>query len=272
MSCVHLTLQHQEQDRCERRESGFQAIMQPIKQWLGMGRYSCKVFGILVVGETGTGKTALINNLLMKDLIEFEIETPEIIKFNGTVEGIDVVLYDTPGLGDSRSVCVDQHLKQMKTLLGSNEIHLVLYCFKLSETRIRNSLIRIFQEYHKIGVNWEHTVMVLTFADFLPVPRSERKKPEFQMSQFFNDRVAAVHQNISTILVERVGVEQRIVEKIKVCPSISDRDERLLNGEQWFVPLWLNILEVLSPAAKARFLQKHSQTLDKDGGERCIIR
>ena len=139
---------------------------------------------------------------------------------------------------------------------------------------MRASSIRTFIEYHRVGVNWEHTVMVLTFADCLFVPSSEKKKLGFQMSQYFNDRVAEWHQCISTTLVKRVGVEQRIAEKIKVCPSTSDRDERLLNGEQWFVPLWLNILEVLSPAAKARFLQKHSQTLEanKDGGERCIIR
>ena len=216
----------------------------------------------------------------MKKVVEvrkylYTSDTSKISKFNTTVEGVDVVLYDTPGLGDSRGAGHDeQHLKQMKAVLNNNEIQLVLYCFKLTEPQMRSSLINIFVEYHKIGVFWEHTVMVLTFADLLPVPASTRKKPWFQMSQYFNDRVVEWNQMISTALVERVGVEQRIVEKIKVCPSTADRDEHLLNGEQWFVPLWLHVLELLSPAAKARFLQMHSQTLEanKDGGERCIIR
>ena len=262
---MHLTLQHQEQDRCERRESGFQAIVQSIQQWLGMGRYSCKVFGILVVGEPGTGSSTLISNLLMKGegcYRSWDSDTSKnISKFNTTVEGVDVVVYATAGLGDSRGADYDeQHLKGMKAILDSNEIQLVLYCIKVTEIRMQASLIRTFVEYHRIGVDWEHTVMVLTFADCLPLPSSIRKKSEFQISQYFNDRVAAVHQNISRVLVERVGVEQRIVEKIKVCPSTSDRDECLLNGEQWFLPLWQNVLELLSPGAKARFLQMHSNS------------
>ena len=180
----------------------------------------------------------------------------KINKVKGTVEGVDVVVYVTTGLGGSRDYGDEQHLKEMKAILDSNEIQLVLYCIKLSETRCQ-SLIRTFVEYHSIGVDWEHTVIVLTFADALVAPSSIRKKPGFQMSQYFNDRVAEWHQQISKALVERVGVDQRIVEKIKVCPSTSDRDECLPNGEQWFLPLWQNVLELLSPDAKTRFLQMH---------------
>ena len=277
MSCVYLTLQHQEQDNCEHRESVFQIgeAYQQIKQRLMGGRYSCKVFGILVVGEIGTGKSALINNLLMKESTNtLESTTSKISKFKTTVEGVDVVLYDTPGLGDTRVPDYgEQHLKQMKAVLDNNEIQLVLYCFKMTETRMRTSLVDTFVEYHRIGVNWEHTVMVLTFADCLPVPKSERKKPEFQMSQYFNDRVAKWHQCISTTLVERVGVEQRIVEKIKVCPSTFNRSECLPNGEPWFVPLWQNVLELLSPDAEEHFPQLPPRTLEaikKDRGGGCI--
>ena len=74
----------------------------------------------------------------------------------------------------------------------------------------------------------------------------------------------ALHKMISTTLVERVGVEQHIVEKIKVCPSISDKDEPLPNGVQWFVPLWQNVLELLSPGAAARFLQMHSKNMRRE--------
>lgn len=129
---------------------------------------------------------------------------------------------------------------------------------------MRSSLIDTFVVYHKIDINWEHTVMGLTFADALPVPYKERKKTGFQEDQFFSDRVDALREMIRTTLVEKVGVEQCIVEKIKVCPSTSDRAEPLPNGERWFVPLWLDVLALLSPGAAARFLQMHSKNMRRE--------
>ena len=35
----------------------------------------------------------------------------------------------------------------------------------------------MFQEYNKVGVNWERTVIVLKFANRLPVPVKARKSP-----------------------------------------------------------------------------------------------
>lgn len=245
----------------------FQAIFQQIKDWLNREKENCKVFGILVVGETGTGKSTLINNLLITEIgkggrISLKSQTSIIQKFTATVEGVPVVLYDTPGLGDSRGGGRDaEYLKKMKTILDSNEIQLVLYCFKLSETRMRASLIDTFVEYNKISVKWEQTIMALTFADYVPVPYKEKQKAGFQMCQFFDERVVELHQHIRSTLVEKVGVDQGIVGRIKVCPSTSDRAEPLPNGKQWFVPLWLDVLDLLSPGATARFFQMHANNI-----------
>ena len=75
-------------------------------------------------------------------------------------------MYDTPVLDDSRG---DDHeardLQIMHDLLARGKIHLVIYCFRMSETKMRTGLVHVLQEYNRIGLPWQHTIMALTFAD-----------------------------------------------------------------------------------------------------------
>ena len=43
-------------------------ILSYLKQLIQITKHECPVFGILVVGETGTGKSTLVNNLVGKDI------------------------------------------------------------------------------------------------------------------------------------------------------------------------------------------------------------
>ena len=225
----------------------------------------CRQFGILVVGETGTGKSTLINNLVGQEIViqgdSFVSETSTISKHEMDVEGVPIAVYDTPGLDDSRGGRDDEYLQKMKSILNEGKIHLVIYCLKLSETRMRGSLLRTFQEYHRIGVKWERSVIAFTFADVVPVPSRERKKPGFDIGCFFNNRVAELRAHITRKLVENVGVSAEIASEILCNPSTSDPEELLPNGDRWFVPFWLHILYLLSPSAMIQFLQVHVNSI-----------
>ena len=103
----------------------------------------CPIFGILVIGETGTGQSTLINNLLGKEVApvghSMKSETLRLTPHEVAVEGVPVVVYDTPGLDDANGEDEEKHLEDMKSLLERRKIHLVIYCFKMTETRMRRS-------------------------------------------------------------------------------------------------------------------------------------
>ena len=211
-------------------------------------RKDCPVFGILVIGETGTGKSTLINNLLGKEVAPvghtMESETLKVTPHEVTVEGVPVVVYDTPGLDDTREgEDEEKYLDIMKSLLARKKIHLVIYCLKMTETRMRKGLIRTFEEYHKIGVPWEQTVITVTFADMYK---------EGDPSRF-----SQIQQQLKKTLVGKVRVAQSIVEKLKIRPTAKDPKEALPSGRPWYVPFWLDVVEVLVPAALVRFFDIH---------------
>ena len=232
-----------------------------VRDILSRLRAECPIFGILVIGETGTGKSTLINNLLGRQVAPVShamdpgtlIVTPHEL----SVEGVPVVVYDTPGLNDRKGNEYEKkHLGIMNSLLARKKIHLIIYCMKMTETRMRGGLIHTFKEYHKIGVPWEQTVVALTFAD------KERA---------IDSRLPEMCTCLSKVLVEEVGLTESMANRIKIHPTTAHHKELLPNGSPWYVPFWLNVQEILLPAAMTRFLDMHKGNIRDDEVLACGI-
>ena len=239
---------------------------QSIRAALSKLRKNCPVFGILVIGRTGVGKSTLINNLLGKEVANVGhtllSKTPTVHPHEVTVEGVPIIMYDTPGLGDIKGEEEEKkHLDVMKDFLAGKKIHLVVYCFQMSDTIMTSSLVGALHKYHQIGVDWKLSVIALTFADALYVPKREQALHLFKMSLYFDVRLVCVQKDLRHELEYTVGVESDVVKQLKICPtSLLPKDE-LPNGDPWYVPLWLHIVEILSPAATVRFLDIHKNNI-----------
>ena len=252
---------------------------QSIRAALSKLRKDCPVFGILVIGRTGVGKSTLINNLLGKEVASvghtLQSETPDVNPHEVTVEGVQIVVYDTPGLGDVKGEEEERrHLKYMEEVLAQKKIHLVVYCFQMKNTIMTSSVVGAIRRYHQIGVDWKQSVVALTFADAVYVPK--RKHHKFKMRFLFAERLAYWQSKLEKELVEIVGVRSvAIVEQnvpvsvgvveqsrnLNICPTSLLPTDKLPNGNPWYVPLWLRIVEILSPAATVRFLDIHRNNI-----------
>ena len=237
-----------------------------IREALSKLRKDCPVFGILVIGRTGVGKSTLINNLLGKEVASvghtLQSETPKVNPHEVTVEGVPIVVYDTPGLGDIKGEEEEKnHLDIMKALLARKKIHLVVYCFQMNEVTMRSSIVGALRKYHKIGVDWEQSVIALTFADALYVPKRDQEHPNFKMSEHFDETLAFWQDELEKKLIETVGVESNVIERLKIYPTTPLPKDQLPNGEPWYVPLWLHIVDILPLAATVQFLQVHRNNI-----------
>ena len=199
---------------------------------------------ILVIGDCGSGKTTLVNNLLGEDIAK-EHSLSVLSTSQGVVQGVQVTVHETSGLENPDAEGNAEYKNEMRSLLSGGKVDVIVFCFKATETRMRDSLIRSFQEYHNMGLNWRKTVIALTFADAVPTPRAVRQQRSYDPARYFNARVAELKQTIIQTLNKRIHVPIEMVENLKVAPTTGDLGEELPNNERWFESMWSLVLDAI---------------------------
>ena len=174
---------------------------------------------ILVIGEQGSGETSLINNLLGEEIAKEEDDTPAISTFKGMLHGVSVTVYE------ASSLSVEDEQGQW-----FNHVHTVL--LQMSETRMHQSLTDTFKVFNSACVHWNKTVIALTFADSVPVPKATRCDPNFDMKQHFLMRVKEWKDQVHRVLTSEVGVLTQTAGLLAMLPTTGDPDELLPNGEE----------------------------------------
>ena len=236
-----------------------------ICKWIAKLKNDCPRFCALVVGQTGVGKSTLINNLLGEDVAgvgsNLTSSTSAVRSHEGVVEDMPVKLIDTPGLDDATPGNDECNLEEIRKLLKKETIHLIIYCTKISENRLHKGIIRTFKQYTEIGVDWKRTVIALTFSDEPCPPSSMKKMPGFNIGTFFEHKVAEWRREIPKVLAEAVHLREEEVTRIKINPTTGDSGDLLPNGKEWYNAFWLDVLAVLPPGALMKFVHCHRKNI-----------
>ena len=240
-------------------------IPQALQHW----PHQKKSTNLLVVGNSGTGKSALINGLMGENVAAEAFDTQEI----GTISiraythpNRDITFWDSPGLqdGTGRDVKYISDLKKK----GCANANIMLYCINMSNARFR-------REDHETIVNlterlgesiWENAIFVLTFANDV-IPRLTRQyKGKAPVHVIFMD-LLSTWKDILVAEVVSAGVDRKIAKCIPVVPA-GYRIEKLLsdNGESWVESLW----NVCAERRKEPSQLQVQQLSSRDDGMSCM--
>ena len=171
----------------------------------------------MITGKTGSGKTALINGLVGKEVGKegegYGSMTPHIEAKELTCEGALVKIWDTPGLQDGTDD-EDRYLQEMKKNCSNCDLY--IYCLSMRQNRLDASEIRAIQKLTEtFGKDfWGKVLFVLTFANEVaancPMGSDEEKH--------FTDKMNAWHAKLVQTL-KKCGVKEEVADKIEVIPA-----------------------------------------------------
>ena len=202
---------------------------------------------ILIIGETGSGKSTLVKNLVGEDVTEVgetaQPETTHINVIERRIKGVNVIVSDTAGLSDSRGTKRNlKLLKALKPRFKTGQYSSIIFCFKMTETRMSQDKINIFREYHKIGIPWNKTFFALTFAD---IGHQTICEPGLSEEAAYERKLKIWQIEIVTTLQCIDGSIDKAIEG-RIFPTTYKPSIQLPNKEEWLAPMWVKILETVS--------------------------
>ena len=125
---------------------------------------------VVIAGKAGSGKSALLQNIFNVDTesgMGTDGVTKEITKNYAKCNGAEMIVYDTPGLGDP-SIPYEKLIRKKTHPLTTHEDYIFLYTLRANpgarfdqfDDEIIKTLTRVLGEQV-----WDKCVVLLTFSD-----------------------------------------------------------------------------------------------------------
>ena len=130
------------------------------------------VTSIIILGETGTGKSTFINNLCLtpkcKVGLGLDSETEEVIGVKCEGDYKNIFMIDTPGLNDSNGEEQDErNINLMNQFIKNHpRIKGIIILLKFTDNKLTGSIkksMKIFCDMFPMNNFWSHVVIVFSY-------------------------------------------------------------------------------------------------------------
>ena len=222
---------------------------------------STRPISILVTGKTGTGKSALINGLIGKQVAEegttLGPQTSEVEKFQRIVNGVLMKVFDSPGLQDGTENEME-YIQEMSE--KCKYVDLILYTIKMTDVRMHTDDVSAMRKLTVVFGEefWTKAVLVLTFANEVHIPGEDSYERNFE---HFEKKLQLWNEQLPVVLKNTLGVASGIVSKIPIVPAGYYKVRDLPGRRFWFSQIWKTILDRMKEINKARtrFMLEYSK-------------
>ena len=213
-----------------------------VDKWWG----NSNSISVFVSGKTGTGKSTLVNALLGEKVAKqgdtLDPETSEVQSFKGNIQGIDVTVWDSPGLQDGTKN-ESKYLKDIKKKCNG-KIDLLLYCISLNTTRFLEGT-HDMESMNKLTKTlgpeiWENAVVVLTQANTEIASMADMIDHHESVEEKFNERLIQWKSAIMQHIKDKVELSAEVAENVQILPAGRIELPFLFNDHRpWLSHLWL---------------------------------
>ena len=234
-------------NRVSKREHDVVKEAKEISALLSTG--DADVCRVLVIGKSGSGKSALINAISGEELA---VESHQrytgtgVVVHKLTMNGKHLMIIESPGLFDG-SEREEGHVDDMKSVLKKyvTKIHLVLYCHPMtsSVTEDDREAMKLFTSALSKEI-WNKAMLALTFVNKLTLSSGSSDPIAFADAIHYalEDKSFQIKDTLKSLVP---GISEDVVTSIPVVPcgfykgSEGDSDGYILpDSTDWLYELW----------------------------------
>ena len=196
-------------------------------------------FSLLITGKTGVGKSSLVNALVGRKVAKEGRKkvacTPEVTSYRVTIEGVNICVWDSPGLGDG-TTNDEKNLAEIGSKI-TEKLDLVIFCLKMDDQRFHRDdkdAFKILTENFGKKL-WKNAVIALTFANKVEDPDGGDREA------YFEQDLVNWQEAIHLFLSNNLFLDPELVQSLPLVPTGYYRQASVLpsgDHKNWLSKFW----------------------------------